>query len=107
MAGETHSHLGETDVDSNRLLTRRGFIRQNTVSLAGSAVVANVGVRFAGAQEGSDKPLVRIGLLTDLHYADKPSAGTRHYRETPAKLAEAAKRFGENAVAKFGRKGEW
>jgi alkaline phosphatase len=38
---------------------------------------------------------VRIGLVTDLHYADKPPAGTRHYRETLAKLAEAAKRFEE------------
>ena len=27
---------------------------------------------------------IRFGLVTDLHYADKPPAGTRHYRETPA-----------------------
>ncbi|KAA5545599.1 alkaline phosphatase [Roseiconus nitratireducens] len=39
------------------------------------------------------EPAVRIGLVTDLHYAAKPPAGTRHYRETPAKLAEAAKQF--------------
>jgi alkaline phosphatase len=31
--------------------------------------------------------------LTDLHYADKPAAGTRYYRETLGKLAEAATRF--------------
>ena len=28
-----------------------------------------------------------------LHHADKPSAGTRHYRETLGKLAEAATQF--------------
>ena len=40
----------------------------------------------------SDEPTadLKIGLVTDLHYADKAAAGTRHYRETPAKLAEAA-----------------
>jgi len=41
---------------------------------------------------------VRIGLVTDLHYADKPAAGTRHYRETPAKFAEAARRFREEST---------
>lgn len=40
-----------------------------------------------------DRPRLRIGLITDLHYADKPAAKTRHYRDTPAKLAEAAARF--------------
>ena len=36
---------------------------------------------------------VTVGLVTDLHYADKPPAGSRHYRETPDKLAEAAEHF--------------
>ncbi len=36
---------------------------------------------------------LRIGLVTDLHYADKPPAGTRHYRETLGKLDEAAQHF--------------
>jgi alkaline phosphatase len=40
-----------------------------------------------------EAPKVRFGLITDLHYADKPAAGTRYYRETPAKLDEAVKRF--------------
>jgi alkaline phosphatase len=34
-----------------------------------------------------------VGLVTDLHYADKAPAGTRHYRETLAKLEEAATQF--------------
>jgi alkaline phosphatase len=37
--------------------------------------------------------VVRIGLLTDLHYADKEPNGSRHYRETLAKLEEAARQF--------------
>lgn len=38
------------------------------------------------------KPL-KVGLVTDLHYADKPPAGTRYYRQTPEKLAKAADEF--------------
>ena len=53
-----------------------------------------------GAAIGGDKtPALQIGLVTDLHYADKPPAGTRHYRETPAKLAEAAAEFSKNKPA--------
>ena len=86
-------------MDSNRLFTRRTFIRHGTqVSLAGSAVVANVALRLAEAKAGDDTPQVRIGLVTDLHYADKPPAGTRSYRESLEKFAEATKRFGEEKV---------
>jgi len=42
---------------------------------------------------------LRIGLITDLHYADKLSAGTRHYRETLKKLDEAADRFEQDKPA--------
>jgi len=38
---------------------------------------------------------LRVGLVTDLHYADKAPSGNRHYRETLAKLEEAATRFGQ------------
>lgn len=41
---------------------------------------------------------MRIGLITDLHYADKPAAGTRFYRETLGKLAEAAVQFEQSRV---------
>jgi alkaline phosphatase len=42
---------------------------------------------------------VKFGLITDLHYADKPPAGTRHYRETLDKLAEAAAQFEKDKPA--------
>jgi len=82
-------------VDRNRPFTRRAFLLHGTLSLAGSAMVASGALRLAEAKDERDRPKVRIGLVTDLHYGDKPPAGTRYYRETPAKLAEAAKRFQE------------
>ena len=38
-------------------------------------------------------------MVTDLHHADKPPAGTRHYRETLGKLEEAAKQFEQNKLS--------
>ena len=37
-------------------------------------------------------------MATDLHYADKPTAGNRHYRETLRKFDEAAKQFANDNV---------
>ena len=36
---------------------------------------------------------LKIGLITDLHHADKPPAGSRHYRETLGKFSEASAKF--------------
>jgi len=51
---------------------------------------------------GADEPgadLLRVGLITDLHSADKPPAGTRNYRETLTKLEEAARQFAADKPA--------
>ena len=50
---------------------------------------------------GSDEvePNLKIGLVTDLHYADKPTAGNRHYRESLDKLAAAAAQFQQSQPA--------
>ena len=77
-----------TDFESITNLSRRAFLRNGTLLLA---TVASSSV-LAGQQES----VLRVGLVTDLHYADKPPAGSRHYRETPDKLAEAAAKFSGN-----------
>lgn len=63
--------------------SRRVFLRHGALYLLGTGLVL-------GAEP---KQLARLGLITDLHYADKPPAGTRFYRETLDKLAEAAAQF--------------
>ena len=68
-------------------LGRRAFLKSGTLVLTAAAV--NPSSLFAN----EETPPLRIGLVTDLHYADKAPAGTRHYRETLAKLEEAAKQF--------------
>jgi predicted phosphodiesterase len=68
-------------------LGRRAFLRNGTLVL----ITASLGTRRLLANE--DSPRVRVGLVTDLHYADKVPAGSRHYRETLPKLEEAALQF--------------
>ncbi len=72
---------------------RRAFLRGGTLFLAAAA---SDPCSLLSASE-SKSPL-RVGLITDLHYADKPAAGTRYYRETLDKLAEAAIQFEKSQV---------
>lgn len=76
---------------------RRSFLRGGTLVLAASAPMSAwlssgwlAPTRLSGAESAA---VLRFALITDLHYADKPPAGTRHYRQTLDKLAEAAKQF--------------
>ena len=73
--------------------SRRAFLRGSTLLLAGSAVSRE----WLLADEAA-APRLKIGLITDLHYADKPPAGTRHYRETPGKLDKAVAQFTRDKV---------
>lgn len=64
-------------------LDRRAILRGGTLWLAASSLDPSL------ATSQDEAPAVRIGLMTDMHHADKPPAGSRHYRETLGKLAEA------------------
>lgn len=69
--------------------SRRAFVRNGALVLAAASLTpADL---FAQDEEGT----LRVGLVTDLHYADKPPAGTRHYRETLGKLDEFSQQFHE------------
>lgn len=82
----------EMTIPTPTVLGRRAFLKGGTLVLAG----VGLGHRSLIAGEKPAKDGVRVGLITDLHYADKPPAGTRHYRETLTKLAEAADRFAKD-----------
>ncbi|NLF68612.1 MAG: alkaline phosphatase [Candidatus Anammoximicrobium sp.] len=71
---------------------RRTFFRQTSCLLAAGAGCLTREATAADA-DGPAAPLLRIGLLTDLHSADKPAAGSRHYRDSLAKLASAGEQF--------------
>ena len=81
-------------------LNRRAFLKAGSVwLLAGAAARTLAEVQDVAA------PALRIGLLTDLHYADRPPAGTRFYRETVSKLRECVSQFnklGPDMVVELG-----
>lgn len=69
-------------------LGRRAFLKHGSLVLTAASLGS--GTLLAGDID----PSLHVGLVTDLHYADKPPAGSRHYRETPGKLREAAEQIG-------------
>jgi predicted phosphodiesterase len=75
---------------------RRAFLANGSLILAASLDPASCTRLLA---DDGPKKGVRVGLVTDLHYADKPAAGSRYYRETLDKLAEAAERFKKDEPA--------
>lgn len=75
------------------LTGRRTFLQNGALLLAATATID------AASLFAEEVAPLRIGLITDLHYADKASAGTRHYRDTLAKLTEAATQFEKEKTA--------
>jgi predicted phosphodiesterase len=73
---------GFRDVE-NVMPSRRLFLQHTTLCLAGFGSAPLL------AADPSARPVLRAGLMTDLHYADKPATKTRFYREALAKLDEA------------------
>jgi alkaline phosphatase len=82
-----------TNENSHIRLGRRAFLKSGTLVLGATSLCSRK--LFANYEA----PRLRVGLITDLHYADKAPAGTRHYRETLAKLEEAAKQFEQDKPA--------
>lgn len=71
--------------------SRRRFLSNGTLVLAAAY---SLGWQRSVAMANSSPSIsLRIGLITDLHHADKPAAGTRFYRETIQKLNSAAEEF--------------
>lgn len=72
---------------------RRAFLRQGALCLAG------LGAYDLACAQADRAALFRVGLITDLHYADKPERGTRYYREALSKLDEAVATFNKERPA--------
>ena len=73
-----------TDDNHHVQLGRRAFL------MHGPLVLTAASLSTSALLADDEARRLRVGLVTDLHHADKPSAGTRHYRGTLGKLAESA-----------------
>lgn len=68
-------------------MTRRDFI------CAAGGTMLFTGIRLYGDEAPKGCPLVRFGMVTDLHYAALKRLGRRHYRDSARKLGEAVELF--------------
>ena len=83
---------------------RRSFLQRSSLILAGVGCEMSQAAQRGSAESPTSKPptpkpAVRFGLLTDTHYADKPPAGTRHYRESLDKIREGITAFNRGGVS--------
>ncbi len=76
-------------------LGRRAFFQQGVLLLTATATTT---LDPASLFAEPDAKRLKIGLITDIHHADKPAKGTRYYQETLGKLDEAAYRFEKEEI---------
>lgn len=73
-------------------VSRRDFLRASgLVGLGGMAAPV-------GAQALGKGVTLRFGIVTDAHYADADTNGSRYYRQSTAKLSECVERMSEEKV---------
>lgn len=72
---------------------RRKFLSNSTILIANSGILSLPGDDLIRDTIKNQQIQIQFGLITDLHHADKPHAGTRYYRETIGKFSEAAGKF--------------
>jgi len=73
-------------------LSRRAVVRGGVLSIAGAILPA------LGQAVSLRGTALKIGALTDVHYADKPALGTRYYRDSLAKVRAACAQFRQAGV---------
>lgn len=77
---------------TNWRVTRRDFLRATGVA---AAALCGARATAASAQSGA---IARIGLVTDPHFADIATHGSRHYRESLEKMHECVTLMNEKGV---------
>ncbi len=84
--------MQDSAIASHAQLCRRAFVAQGALFLAGVAASWSGPVRSIAAATAKSKPRC-VSACSRLALRRQASAGSRSYRETIAKLAEATQRF--------------
>jgi predicted phosphodiesterase len=77
---------------NNWTISRRRFLGITGTTAAGLFLSADL---FANS---GNKSLLRFGMLSDIHYADRDPAGTRFYRQSIAKMKECIDRMNQEKL---------
>lgn len=83
-------------------MRRRDFVLKSLLAFGGVSSLGSIAEASAGRKkeekEGGNDAIVRFGVVTDVHYADKPSSGSRQYTQSLDKLSEAVELMNEQKV---------
>ena len=79
-------------MNNNWTISRRRFLGIAGTTTGGLMLAPNL---FAMSAE---KPLIRFGMFSDVHYANRESAGTRFYNQSLAKVQEAVDRMNQEKL---------
>jgi alkaline phosphatase len=77
---------------------RRQFLKQAILGSAVGSAGLLARARNVCGEENGPRPF-SFGLVTDIHYADADSKGTRHYRDSMGKLTRAIESFNKLGVS--------
>src|ERR1051325_1826730 len=80
------------------LFSRRKFLSSGATVIASAAIHGALRPAQLLAADSAATPALRFGMITDVHYADKPPAGSRHFRDALPKVQTAVSRFNEIAA---------
>jgi len=72
--------------------SRRAFLSGSCLFLLANPFIGRT-LRLTADDGEKTDPVLRIGLLTDVHYADKAPTGTRYHRDSIPKMQEAVSKF--------------
>lgn len=86
------------DSEQQALITRPGIISRRTFLRIAAAAGLGTLSCAPGRMRVTDVRPVRFGMVTDCHYADADTGGTRFYRESLDKLSECVTRMNEERV---------
>lgn len=79
-------------MQNNWTLSRRKFLGIAGTTAAGLMLSPEL---FA---KSGEKPIIRFGMLSDIHYANREPAGTRFYNQSIAKVQEAIDRMNQEKL---------
>jgi predicted phosphodiesterase len=98
MDNKCHNHKSRSAERDNHnwIITRRVFLKASTVTLAGITIAPLSCTQRAATGRRRNK--ARFGIVTDSHYADADTVGSRYYRHSLNKLTECIELMNERKV---------
>jgi 3',5'-cyclic AMP phosphodiesterase CpdA len=86
--------MNELENAAEGQMSRRSFLQGASLFLVGGSFAASSLLEAASGMS----PLLRAGLVTDVHHADVAARGTRHYRDSVSKLKLAVEEWKRQRV---------